>query len=314
MGIDLLDTPLRVSWSLHGERPALDADKALQVADALGEAGVFFATLDDCPLLHPGIDDILASLHDAGVQVLLVHGGSKEEFERLSPGLPLQALLLDLHRMIPAGGPDFDTLSACLTQCRALGYDPSLLMTPTRSNLPFLPRLLDFCRSEKVTRFKLPNTKIGGSFGVSDGSELLTPRDLDDLRTLLGDDPVALRSGLALEIHDLFLWEMFYPERDQGRSEYGGCQAANSLGHVDERGDLHPCSSWPQPLGSLLESSLEQLWASPQRLKVRAEIAATPAGCEGCCDLPLCLGGCRGLARHFADRFQGRDPLCGGLR
>jgi GeoRSP system SPASM domain protein len=155
----------------------------------------------------------------------------------------------------------------------------------------------------------LPNAKIGASFRRS-AAERLSPGDVERLKVRLGPDAAARRAGVSLEIHDLFLWEILYPAGGEGRGEYGGCQAADSLGHVDADGWLHPCSSWPLRLGSLLERGVAEIWASPGRMAVRGEIAAVPAACLGCRDYPLCLGGCRGLAKVVNDHPDGRDPLC----
>ncbi|GAB6082003.1 hypothetical protein JCM30471_09170 [Desulfuromonas carbonis] len=122
-----------------------------------------------------------------------------------------------------------------------------------------------------------------------------------------------LGRGLALEVHDLFLWEILFPGGGGERSEYGGCQAGNSVGYVDASGDLYPCSSWPRLIGSLLEHSLDELWHSAQRLAIREQIATVPAGCRGCRDYPVCFGGCRGLAETFAHGTE-RDPACDGPR
>jgi radical SAM protein with 4Fe4S-binding SPASM domain len=52
----------------------------------------------------------------------------------------------------------------------------------------------------------------------------------------------------------------------------------------------------------------------PGRFRIREEIAAAPADCAGCRDFPLCLGGCRGLARFPSRKAGGRDPSCSGRR
>jgi radical SAM protein with 4Fe4S-binding SPASM domain len=104
------------------------------------------------------------------------------------------------------------------------------------------------------------------------------------------------------------------PGQQQNRSEYGGCQAGNSLGHVDTQGVVHPCAAWPQPLGQLPDQTLEDVWAGAQRLAVREHISRTPEGCHDCTDLGLCFGGCRGLAFHLNRSKGERDLMCSGSR
>nr|NIS43769.1 SPASM domain-containing protein [Desulfuromonadales bacterium] len=117
-----------------------------------------------------------------------------------------------------------------------------------------------------------------------------------------------------MDIHDRFIWEIFSGPEVVEHSEYGGCQAANSLVHIDCGGDVWPCSSWPQSLGSLLEADLEEIWSGPQRMGVRREIAAEPVGCRSCRDYALCLGACRGLGRSLNQVGGERDPACPGPR
>lgn len=314
MTIDLLDTPLRVTWDLHGKNTSLGEEDALRVADGLSAAGVFFATLEERPLLHAALRGILDTLAAGGGQVLLVCDGSDAELACLTPGLPIATLFLNAAPFVTGGRPDIPGLTRAVALVRERGYEPALLMTPLRGNIRALPGLLDFCRQVGMGKFKLPNVKIDDSFCPSRGPDLLQPQDLETLRALLGADRDAMRDGIALEVHDLFLWELLYPGGEEGRSEYGGCQAANSLAHVDVVGDLYPCSSWPQRLGSLLQTPLEDLWTSSLRHAIRKGIAEVPSGCAGCRDYPLCFGGCRGLARTLSSVAGGRDPLCAGRR
>lgn len=312
--MDLLDSPLRVTWDLHGSSGPADPDVALRVARALASAGVFFVTLEERPLAHPDVAEILSVLATGGCRALLVCDGTSQELAALHAGLPLQALLLDARPCLTGTSLDVMTLGQVVEAVRRKGFDPGLLLTPLAGNVHLLPDLLAFCRDRKVGRIKLPNVKIDASFRHACAADLLRPADLERLRSQLGADPLVLHAGIVLEVHDLFLWELLFPGREDGRSEYGGCQAANTLAHVDAAGDLYPCSSWPQRLGTLLQQPLEEIWQSAKRFQVRDEIAAIPTGCSACRDYPLCLGGCRGLSRAVCRDCDGRDPLCSSPR
>ncbi len=314
MALDLLDSPLRVTWDLGGSSAELNGARAVRIASALSEAGVFFVTLDERPLAHPDIQQILLSLASGGCRTLVVCDGSPAELDALESELVLQTLYLNARDFLGGTEPEFLRLAKALDRVRAKGWEPALWLTPARDTLHLLPCLLDFCREHSVGRFKLPNTTIDGSFCLSAGGELIGPDDLEKLRDQLAQRPPVPIGKVKLEIHDLFLWELLCPEATEARSEYGGCQAGNSLAHISASGDLYPCSSWPEKLGSLLEHSLDELWQSPARLRIRQEIASSPAGCSGCRDYPICFGGCRGLARTFNRKAGGRDPLCRGPR
>jgi GeoRSP system SPASM domain protein len=308
MAIDLLDTPLRVTWDLHDESGAAAPATVRRVAEELVAAGVFFVTLERQPFCHPIIPEILTTLQAGGCRTSVVSRGTAAERAFLVNHPRLDTLFLDLHPFVADGAVAWDALQGCLAAFRDIGQEPAFLLVPTRFSLPLIPDLLSFCRQASVNRFKLPNTRVGDNFDPP--SARLRPEDVEAFRLQVGNAPAALHAGLALEVHDLFLWEILFPGRQEGRSEYGGCQAGNSLAHVDAAGELYPCSSWPERLGSLQQHSLIELWQSSRRLRIIKEIAATPAGCISCHDLALCLGGCRGRGRLLNQAGGCRDPFC----
>jgi radical SAM protein with 4Fe4S-binding SPASM domain len=70
-----------------------------------------------------------------------------------------------------------------------------------------------------------------------------------------------------------------------------GCSACEGLLSVDSLGRLLPCSSWDEPLGSLLEEGFEQLWHSARSRFIREKREAHP-GCRACEHFALCHGAC----------------------
>lgn len=307
MGLDLLDTPVRISWRFAPTSPLSRAD-LLRIAGRLVEGGVFFLYLDGRPLLHPDLPELLDTLANTGIRISLLSSGSPAELDVLRPGLPLAHLDVEI---VDRAGLTRDALGRKLEHFRACGYDPGLLLRPFALRLSWFPELLATARELGVTRVRLPNLPLDGEEASRGAAELPGPKDLERLRSVLGTGCAA---GLSLEIHDLFIWELFHGDDGAQRAEYGGCQAGNSLGHVDAAGMLHPCASWPGALGSLLDHSLEELWASPARFSVRAELERVPSGCQDCAGYDLCFGGCRGLSRSFDPHGDGRDPLCAGPR
>ncbi len=314
MPIDYLDAPLRITWDLHGEGPPLPAGQLLAVVDRLVEAGVFFVTLQEQPLVHPQIHEFLHRLAEGGCQTMVVCSGTPEEIRALAPSLPIRTVFLDAGSFARTAEAGLDGLHGAVEAIRGQGFEPQLLMVPGKDNVAMLLQLLDFCRSAGIGKFKLPNVKIVGSLARSAAENLLDADDVDRLRADLAAYDGDPASGVALEVHDLFLWELLCPDSQEGRSEYGGCQAGNSLGHIDSAGNLYPCSSWPEILGSLLDHPLETLWAGKKRGQVRAEVAGTPSDCAGCADFGICFGGCRGLSRTLFPGGEARDPLCRGRR
>jgi GeoRSP system SPASM domain protein len=315
MTIARLDTPLRVTWELHdptgGTTPAL----ALPIAEKLVEAGLFYVTLLARPLGHPAISEVLTILTGGGIQVQAAFAGTEAEWQGVAALESLPEISVDAGTFLTNGDEaEWIALRQVLERLRQFGAKPGLSMVPDRYRLPLLPRLCDFCRSSGVTRIKLPNTPVDASFSRYRAAFLPEIAQLAALRSAVSD-PVALRAGLSLEVHDLFLWEILFPgERESGRSEYGGCQAANSLAHIAANGLVHPCSSWPHELGSLLDADFATIWQQEDRAIILDKIATLPAGCAGCGDYAHCFGGCRGLVETLGIAVDGRDLLCAGRR
>lgn len=315
MGLDLLDTPVRLTWDFSADATGQTNLCLPAIANGIVDGGVFFVTLQGSPLLHAAVEEVLEVLN-GGCQLLISCRGNSEELERLSQ-LPraVGQVLLDASGFIDLDrGVDTDRLKDAVQALRQLAYEPVLALTPLRNNLCKIPELLRFCSEHKVAKLKLPNAHIGDSFHDYSTVDLPRWQDLDRFRDIWLDfmkNPCQLP---ILEIHDLFLWEIMTPGQEQSRGEYGGCQAGNSLSHVDTRGFVHPCAAWPQPLGKLPEQSLEDIWAGAERMAVRQHIAKVSDGCLGCADLNICFGGCRGLAFHLNLSEGERDLMCSGLR
>lgn len=327
MGLDLLDTPVRVTWDFSARSIGPDiatgddteagrTDVSLTaIANRIADGGVFFVTLLGSPLLNPELEQVLLGL-EGRCQLMISSQGYADELVRLSilPQVGCQ-LLLDVSRFMDnEQGVDAGGLLDVIQSIRQQANEPVLCLTPLRHNLRNIPDLLRFCCEHKITKLKLPNAHIGDSFHGYTAEDLPRWQDLDDFRMIwqgFMENPCQMP---ALEIHDLFLWEIMTPGQQQNRAEYGGCQAGNSLGHIDGEGVVHPCAAWPQTLGILPDQSLEEIWADSARIRVREHIAQVADGCHGCRDLDICFGGCRGLAYHLNRAEGGRDLMCSGPR
>ena len=310
MAVDLLDAPLRVTWDICSTQTQLDSVQLQCVAQQVLDAGVFFVTLEADPLRHPDIGTLLELLTRGGCQVALTLVGSPADLALLSSIPKSVKLYLDCCSAITDQGFQSGSLKSSVALLRAARREPALLWVPRSGELPLLLDILQFCAVEKIHGFKLPNQKISVNSGPEQSKLLPTCSDLEQLTEKLAVCGLPDVPQLQLEVHDLFLWEQLQPLSGGQRSEYGGCQAGNSLGHIDATGQLWPCSSWPQPFGSLLEEDLLDLWQGEQRRQIRQQLSDIPLGCECCRDYNICFGGCRGLSSFCRDDDLKRDLLC----
>lgn len=315
MNLDLLDTPVRLTWDILCDEPAPGQTLLADIAERIVEAGVFFVSLQGQPLLHENIGDVVKPL--AGRCRLSIHcKGDPAEAEILSslPQTGVQVLLDTNSFVLRQSGVSTERLERVVTELRDTGVEPVLSLTPLRQNLSEIPDLIRFCADLDISKIKLPNAHIGASFAEYSPALLPRAEDLEGFRDVWHEFRMSNTPLPAMEIHDLFLWEIMTPGEKQNRSEYGGCQAGNSLGHIDQKGVVHPCAAWPHPLGTLPAQTLESVWSSKERQSVCEKIASTPVGCNGCRDLHVCFGGCRGLALHLNRRAGERDLMCSGPR
>ncbi|MGI6123750.1 MAG: radical SAM/SPASM domain-containing protein [Acetivibrionales bacterium] len=70
-----------------------------------------------------------------------------------------------------------------------------------------------------------------------------------------------------------------------------GCSACEGLLSVDPKGNILPCSSWPEPLGNLLEEGFEAIWFNKRSQYIRDKKEA-PSECRECIDFAVCQGAC----------------------
>ncbi|MDH3999294.1 MAG: SPASM domain-containing protein [Desulfuromonadales bacterium] len=314
MSLNLLDTPVRLTWDFLPGQASANLDR-LALAQRIVDGGVFFVTLLGRPLDYAEFHPLHARLSTGGCQLLVACSGTESELAALEQlSQPIAQLLLDVSGFIDGSNASIrrDDLQQVVETIRKQGHEPSLMLTPLRQNLHLIPEILRLCHSLRVQKFKLPNAHIGASFREYSADDLPRANDLQNFRKRWLD--AALEHDVSLEIHDLFLWEIMTPGQQQARSEYGGCQAANSLGHIDGDGQLHPCAAWPQLLGDLNTQELYDIWDGAARLKVRRQIDRLPEGCLGCSEAANCLGGCRGLSHHLNREHGEIDLMCAGLR
>ncbi len=70
-----------------------------------------------------------------------------------------------------------------------------------------------------------------------------------------------------------------------------GCSACEGLLSVNPEGDVLPCSSWPEPMGNLLDEGFESVWYKKRCEWIRGKEAA-PEECKECRHFSACQGAC----------------------
>jgi radical SAM protein with 4Fe4S-binding SPASM domain len=69
------------------------------------------------------------------------------------------------------------------------------------------------------------------------------------------------------------------------------CSCVSGILSVDPAGNMLPCSSFAEGIGSLVEDSFEHVWTS-RAARYWKQRQYVPPPCEGCADVDVCAGAC----------------------
>jgi len=298
-----LSAPLRVYWDLVPEdKDGLDRERAISLAGELAVLKVFFVTLGLSGGARPDIAEVVSGLKKGGVRVTVSISGPDS-----NPG---QAALAAADAVdLRVDGPvKFSGLLAELSSGLPEKKPLSVSFVPVKGGAGELGNVIRLALDAGIRSFNLPNPDIvhnpdrAGDF-VLDARERALYKEV--LKGLLGP----LGKDVRLGVHDLFLHrELGLPSLGE-RLEYAGCQAGDALAYIDGKGLLYPCASWPVPLGELKEYPFGDIWGRAERAALRARIKGVPSACDGCTELAVCKGGCRGLA-IVSGGEDAPDPGC----
>jgi radical SAM protein with 4Fe4S-binding SPASM domain len=82
------------------------------------------------------------------------------------------------------------------------------------------------------------------------------------------------------------------------------CAAITGLLSIDPTGNVIPCSSWREPVGSLLERSFHDIWSS-QKIDYYRNVEYAPDECRQCLHFDKCKGACPLYWRAFGKGEMG---------
>lgn len=166
--------------------------------------------------------------------------------------------------------------------------------TMLRTNLDTLPSTLDFLADLGVPTVGL-NALIYSGNGLTVGTGLAE----SELQPLLD-----LASARTAARGQRLIWytPTQYCEFDPTQHNLGvkGCSAALYSMCIEPNGDVLPCQSYYEPLGSFLDDSWDSIWNHELAVSLR-ERRNLPGKCAGCSLLSACGGGCPLKAEHVAD-------------
>ncbi|MBN1426118.1 radical SAM protein [Candidatus Fermentibacteria bacterium] len=246
------------------------------------------------PMLRPDLPDLVAYARSLDMRVNLITNGTLidravaatlKKRGLASAQVSIESPEPAIHDRIVGQGGAHAASVAGLHALQEAGVHVHPHTTLCAMNLDTATLLPAFARSLGATRCSA-NLVIPAGRGID--PELATT--YREAAALLPEIVAAARSE---SIH--FMWYspipvcLFNPVQ-QGLGNKS-CAACEGLLSIDPSGQVLPCSSWPEPLGSILEDGFSRIWFGPRTRHIREKREAHPL-CRPCPEFALCQGAC----------------------
>ncbi len=275
----------------------LDTDGMKRVIDVFrDEAKIpFFSFTGGEPLLRDDLEDLIRHALGRGLRVNLITNGTLATPERArslhAAGLRTAQVSLEApdpatHDALCGRQGAFDGTVAGIRALLDSGIEVQTNSTLTRENREALLELPAFVATLGVRRLSM-NLFIPAGTGKRE-RELLVPYSetgafVDAARE------VARRAGVR------FLWYSPTPLCHYNPIARGlgnkSCAACDGLLSVAPDGSVLPCSSWPEPVGTVLDGAFRETWFSERAAWIKGKNEA-PEACRACGSFVACQGAC----------------------
>jgi len=298
----------------RGELSTEDAKRVIRVFKE--EAKIpFFSFTGGEPLLRRDLEELASYATSLGLRINLITNGSLASPERArslkAAGIETAQVSLEspeeaIHDGLCGREGAWKRTVAGIANLRGAGISVQTNSTLTSVNHESLFGLPAFLSTLGVERFSM-NLFIPSGRGL-ENADLFVPYSevgatVDRMRK------AADLAGLT------FFWYSptpycYYNPVARGLGNKS-CAAMDGLIHVDPYGDVLPCSSWPEPMGSLLDEPFKELWFSKRAAYFKGKHFA-PARCQACDKFVACQGACplywRAVGEGELDSTEGRIP------
>jgi radical SAM protein with 4Fe4S-binding SPASM domain len=284
----------RADGTGEGELPTEEWKRIIRVFKE--EAKIpFFSFTGGEPLLRIDLEELASYARELGLRVNLITNGSLATPERAASlkaagidtaQVSLESPDAEIHDALCGVDGAWERTVAGIRALREAGVSVQTNSTLTAQNRESLLRLPAFLASLGVQRFSM-NLFIPAGRGLGADELFVSYSEA-------GQAVDALRRA-AHEAGRTFFWYSPTPyciynpvARGLGNKS---CAAVDGLVHVNPSGEILPCSSWPESLGSLREKSFAELWFSDRASYYKRKRFA-PAECADCGSFVACQGAC----------------------
>lgn len=293
MNPDTLINPIIIYWDI--DTSASDKDISGVCNEIVG-AGIFVLNLSDhCVPLNKNTFRILDRLGGEKIKInLSVSSSVPEESMDIIRDAAVAKLYIDINSC-----EELKNSLEIIKRIKNEGWTTGVSFALDKNNFQDIPELLFMCIDNQIEDITFPIRRY-------DDGNIYYP-DAEESGWLVNELKKTDIVNLNLSIHDPFLWRLFYSKENPDEE---GCNGAKTMMYINKNLEVTPCPIFPFVIGNLRDSSLQDIFSSEARRKVRTEISIAPLECNSCRILSKCKGGCRGRAYTLFKGFDKKDPAC----
>jgi len=280
------------------ETPELSAEEWKRVMDKLHEIGVFIFTFTGGePTLREDLPELMAYAQRLGVVTgLITNGRCLKDEAYVKPlveaGLDFVQITLESHipevhdAITRVAGSWKETVEGIKSIVPTPIY-VSMNTTLNKRNADHFLDTVQFIYDLGVRAFGC-NSLIYSGKAPGIAEEFALP--LEELKELL---PRVLAKARALEMRFNWFTPTRYCELNPLSLNLGvkSCSACRINMCVGPQGEVYPCQSYFESLGSILKDSWGSIWNHPRCVEIRNREYA-PERCRDCAELQVCGAGC----------------------
>ncbi len=310
-----------------------------EVVDQLYDAGVAALSFSGGePLMRKDFFDIASYAASRHMYVAIATNGmliTKDIAHKLKDsGVKYVEVSLDgpreVHDTLRGVDGAFERTLEGLRNCIAEeGIMTGMAMTVMKSNMAYVPEMLDLARDTGVDRFIAFNfIPVGMGKEISDMDLSMAEREevLHQLyeQMIHSEDLEILCT--APEYARVALEEVYAGEGDKVPASHfaafdlkdktavltdfiGGCGAGRLYCSIEHNGDIQPCVFMPIRVGNVLKDGFTQVWHNSEVLKQLRDRELLKGAC-GTCEYKYICGGCRSRAYAYYGDYLASDPGC----
>jgi radical SAM protein with 4Fe4S-binding SPASM domain len=280
------------------ETAELNTSQWKEVIDRLSQIGIFILTFTGGePTLREDLPEFLHYAQNKGMVTGLITNGRKlkdKEYVKTleKAGLDFVQVTLESHKpkihdlMTVAKGSWKETVAGIKNAAQSQIY-VTTNTTLSKYNAPEFLSTIDYIKELNVAAFGCNSLIYSGKANAISREFALSIEALEELLPKIRDK--------AQQLNLKFLWytPTQYCRFDPVQLGLGvkSCTAAMINMCVGPNGDVYPCQSYFESLGTILVDPWEKIWNHPLAVKIRNREYVEPK-CKDCPQLQVCGGGC----------------------